>query len=100
MIDDIYNAPKWFQAKFGGSYHNAVAELISVRDYGDRADRKLFAKVARLVPWPKRKHLYAMIYYAFILGQVYRRDQDDKIAAGKMVWSDEWNTWIDKPEEP
>ena len=24
---------------------------------------------------------------------------NDKIASGKMVWSDDWQTWIDKPEQ-
>lgn len=102
MTNEIYNAPEWFQRQFGGSYHNAVAELIGMRDYddeGERRARKLLAKAARLAPWPARKHIYAMIYYAFIMGQVYRREQDDKIASGKMVWSDEWQTWIDKPEQ-
>lgn len=98
--------------EFKSAYHQTVAwaseieglpkYMVAARDLGDTdlEMRWLFALVARLLPRRERWHLYALLRYAHIRGMAEQRDQDDKIASGKMIWSDEWNTWIDKPEEP
>lgn len=76
--------------------------MVAARQIGetDLNMRRVFAHVCRLLPRNERLHLYALAEYIHICGKVCQREMDDKIASGKMVWSDEWNTWIDKPEEP
>ena len=59
----------WLARLSGTSRHRAILADMDMHPQWDREERRAFAKVARALPLPLRRDLYALLWRARALGE-------------------------------